>query len=88
MISRQLLTVLKSEPRIVRREDGVGIRSPAHPQRIEAICDRCASMTMVLSGPPDSEVQRPVVCACGNVWTCTVKRGPLGGEITSMEKSR
>ena len=80
MISRQLLTILKSERRIVRRADGVGIGSHAHPQRIEAICDRCAKPTMVLSGPPSSEVQRPVVCACGNAWTCTVQRGPLGGE--------
>lgn len=81
MISRQLLTVLKSEPRIVRRDDGVGIRSPAHPQRMIAVCCRCAATVDVMSGPPSSEVERTVQCqCCHHVWSCIVKRGPLGGE--------
>ncbi len=82
MISRQLLTVLKSEVRIVSAHpEWPGVRSAAHPQKMIAVCGRCTASVDAMSGPPDSEISQWVTChSCGAVQLVTVMRGPLGGE--------
>lgn len=74
---RQLLTVTKSVARTLLHPEGVTSRSSKFPQSVSAICDRCSATTVVLSGPPNSEVKRDVTCKCGNAWKCTVERGAM-----------
>lgn len=72
------VTVTHSVPTMSRRADGLGFRSPRNPQKMPAICERCAKQQDVWSGPPGSEVVRDLTCdCCGHTWKCTVKRGAL-----------